>query len=790
MIKVYAEKLYRYPRPGEHMSVAIPFRQGQLTDTDNVTMWDGDRQLPVQCKITARYGDDSVKYLHLRFMGDLPGNELKEFVCRTEEKRESIKNMAACCTAEEITGGIKVTNGEFWFEVSHDSGSLFSALFDGNSLYDADRFEGPYLETDAHTFLPWEMRFHTWETVENGPLCVILKTRGEHRSQDKKIQFEAKLTAWAGKPWVEVSYRLINTSADPLRVEALGFYCKASNDTDVTSILPGSSGEQMIKSVTENQDSRRVIGERSNTYRAKGTGILPQIERAAPVDKIRTCTGYSNYKTDFTIGSEGQYVCETVTADRLVYEANEHFSEVLYGTFFGDRTDDKGGICATIYQAQQNYPKAVAADKDGLWVMLVPRGIEEIVFQPGVSREQRFLLHFHDPSEGLAQLDNRSLIYQMPDRPVLHPDVFREAGVFPDIFPEKMDADVEIMLIRKADGHNRAYGMLNWGDSMDANYTSQGRGGGAPVWVNNEYDFPHACAMMYVRTGTRRFMDYMLAGVSHWMDVDVCHYSQDPDRIGGQIEHTKGHVIDGKIVPSHEWVEGLLDYYHFTGDKRAFDTALGIGENVLRLLDSPEFSTPGEMNARETGWALRSLTALYLETREERWLSRSEWIIGSFRAWEEEYGYWLSPYTDNTLIRVGFMISVAIGSLMRHYRVFPDESLKALILRAVDDLTVQGALSNGLFYYKELPSLNRLGGNTLLLEAMAAGYELTGDRKYLEAGWKTFENTVKETGSSVGGGRTHTGDAVIWAGESTKTFAQSFLPLAVFYNALVKAGMR
>lgn len=44
---------------------------------------------------------------------------------------------------------------------------------------------------------------------------------------------------------------------------------------------------------------------------------------------------------------------------------------------------------------------------------------------------------------------------------------------------------------------------------------------------------------------------------------------------------------------------------------------MGIGENVLRLLDTPMYAKPGEANARETGWALRTLTALYIETHDK-----------------------------------------------------------------------------------------------------------------------------------------------------------------------------
>lgn len=798
MITVHVEKLYRYPRMAEHMMIAIPFKQGVLTDVSKVRMLDGDKSLPVQCKVTAKYPDNSVKYLLVRFMGDLPGNQGKEFTLDWQNNSAQ-PTLTESLELEETADGYQVSTGDFSFAVKHHADSLFEKVQQGDQCYENKRFAGPLMECRVGDTLAEasEMHFGSWRIAEAGSLCVILENSGIHKlsaetsseGKEREIKVVTRLTAWAGKPWVEVSYRIVNTAKEVLDIGALGFYCKAENDSPFSSELGGVGHGSMMKTVSGNRDSG-IIDDGSKIYRVKGTGNLAELEEMCPVEKVRTCTGYSNYKTDFTVGAEGENVVETVTADRVMMEANEHFSEVLYGTFFADRTDERGGICATVYQAQQNFPKAVKADKDGLAVMLVPRGDDRVIMQPGMSREQKFLLHFHDSKESLAELDNRSLIYQMPDRPVISPTVFKEAGVMPAIFPEKYSSKSEMALIRKGDGHCRVFGMLNWGDTVDAGYTNQGRGGGKPVFANNEYDFPHACAMMYARTGIRRFLDYLLVSASHWQDVDVCHYSDDPLWVGGQVEHTKGHVVGGKIVPSHEWVEGLLDYYHFTGEERALECAIGIGNNVLALLNTPMYQKAGEMNARETGWALRTLTALYLETGDEKWLEKAEWIVSNFKDWEEQYGYWLSPYTDNTLIRVGFMISVAVGSLMRYYRVRPNEELKAMMVRAIDDLVDNCRLDVGLFYYKELPSLNRLGNNTLLLEAMAIGYELTGDKKYLEAGLDTFNQSMGGGSGHGIGLRRHIDDAVIWPGESAKGFGQSFIPLATFDCALEKAGMR
>lgn len=604
------------------------------------------------------------------------------------------------------------------------------------------------------------------------------------------ITFECNLNFYAESQDVEVSFRLINSTEEVLTIASLGFALLSKEGI-------GQELDLTLSNQNKNGADSTGCGDLSSSSSQDGifitTGIkeLSSIENTIGTDTVRTCVGKSNYKTNFLIGRDGKPVDFIIDADSLIQEANEHYAEVFYGTFFADRTEADGGVSATIYQAHQNFPKAIKADKNGIFLFLVPEGIDHVEMESGMSREQKFLLHFHTAKESLIEIDHQSLMYQMRDRPYISPEVFREANVMPDIFvePEKQKAEVEIALIGKCDGHGRSYGMMCWGDTPDMNYTTQGRGKGMLVWGNNEYDFPHACAMQYARTGERRFLDYMLVTAQHWMDVDICHYSKNPLHIGGQWEHTRRHVKDGVMVCSHEWVEGLLDYYHFTGEERAYQSAVGIGKNVLALLETPMYQTAGESNARETGWALRTLVALYIETQDKKWLEKCEWIVQQFMIWKEEYGEWLAPYTDNTLVRVGFMISVAIGSLMRYYRIVPSEELKQLLLGAVDDLVEHAMLPCGLFYYKELPSLNRLGTNGLLLEALTVAYELSGDATYLSYGKRTFEQAVYGVVPKTGGKKQHVEDAVLTNGAATKDFAQIFLPLTLYYTALVKEGL-
>ena len=796
-IEILIDKLYRYDRTLEPCYIGFPLAKGLAFDTESFRLLDPVKNtiLPTQIKVTSSYEDGSIRFVFIRFLADIPANKKCRFICEIASSSEATETPFTPVTVTETSEGYEIAtrddqNGEvFSYTLKNSSDEIFDSIITGIRTYSGKQLVGPILRKKG---IDEDLSLITgsWEVVESGPVCAILKTKGEHINAETgdSISFELRLTAWAGKSYTEVSYRIINDTDEPLEIESLRYHIFRNPELRSPVEALGTASHELDSTGCGDHLLDKGYGD-GPFYHLVSSADADNLVKEVDLGDVRTIAASSDYKTDYYIGKNGIVTRRVIDSDWLLKEANEHFAETFYGTFFADCTDENGGVCATIYQAQQNYPKAIQADKNGITLFIVPENVEKIVLESGMAREQKFLLHFHPASEPISSLNDRSIVYQMPYRPYVSPQVHKESGVWPDVFADSSSFKVEQNLIGRADAHCRAYGMLNFGDSYDSNYTAQGRGGGRLVWCNNEYDYPHACALLFARTGIRRFLDYNIASASHWMDVDVCHYHQDPLYIGGQWEHTAGHVVNGVMVCSHEWVEGLLDYYHFTGDERGLETAIGIGENVMKLLDMPMYAKAGESNARETGWALRTLTALYIETSDKKWLTKCAKILDDFKIWEQQYGHWLAPYTDNTTIRVGFMISVAIGSLMRYYRQFPDEELKGLILRAVDDMIENCYVESwGIFYYKELPSLNRLGNNTLLLEAMTIAYDLSGDSKYLEYGIGTFKNALLATpGYSMPKRKVE--DAVLVGNASSKTFAQSMIPIAGFYRALAQSGL-
>ena len=133
---------------------------------------------------------------------------------------------------------------------------------------------------------------------------------------------------------------------------------------------------------------------------------------------------------------------------------------------------------------------------------------------------------------------------------------------------------------------------------------------------------------------------------------------------GGLRMHDVYHAT-GKVIPSHQWVEGFLDYYFLTGRKEALDAANSIGENIMRILQQPQFTQAGSTSVRENGWALRAMVGMWIGTGEDRWRIEARRIVDLFLAWMDAYDGLLAPYTSHSMPRVVFMTSLTVTQSRR-----------------------------------------------------------------------------------------------------------------------------
>lgn len=493
---------------------------------------------------------------------------------------------------------------------------------------------------------------------------------------------------------------------------------------------------------------------------------------------------HSNYRTKYKGFDGNSFIYDEIDDKRIMLTQNEHYPEVFFGAYYGVAYIKDTTIAITIKEAFQNYPKALSIEKNWFSAYLIP---EEHVINFGGGMAKTHTIYVHKANcLSKEEINQRHHQFQMCDLPILDKEVYEKANICENLFTENKDELIEEFVVNLADSKGFTYGFLNYGDVFDKGYTGQGRGQSHLVFSNNEYDYPYYAYLLFARNGVRRFFDYFRVSAQHMMDIDICHYSEDKFRENGLIEHSRLHNT-GNVTLSHEWLTGLIAYYHATGDLYAKKCFMDMGENILLNLERPVYNEGFEINARETGWALKALVSLYQETYDKKYLDACEKIVVHFVKWKEKYGAFLAPYTDHTTIRVPFMISVACNSLYEYYKITKNDEIKDLIISAVDDLIENAMLDNGLFYYKELPSLQRNGNNALILETLATCYTLTGDKKYLYSGVKTFELLTSQKFSF--GAKVQKDGFIIVEGSGTKLFAQSVYPLLKFYSLCSESGV-
>ena len=173
-------------------------------------------------------------------------------------------------------------------------------------------------------------------------------------------------------------------------------------------------------------------------------------------------------------------------------------------------------------------------------------------------------------------------------------------------------------------------------------------------WHNSEVDIPNHVMYHYLRRGDRRILHFYESLIRHQMDVDTIHANlpefEQPGHDwesgqwtrGGQHRHSYNHYSGGPNI-GHTWNEGLVNYYFLTGDRRARDVALEVGEYSLGAPAGKVESTfekyarhanPAHHFSQSAANAYRNALKCYELTGEE--------------AWKRETLRWRSHFLDNS----------------------------------------------------------------------------------------------------------------------------------------------
>ena len=251
-------------------------------------MQDGEKR-PVQTQVTSRWEDGSVRWLHVCFQADFRANRAQD--CFLASGKEAEPYPAG--RVQTLESGKDTVASHGFSAVLSPEGSdvlLKQVVFREKEL--PYRFPCPQLrERTREGIRTYRSRVVSWKRIWEGPLAASYECLLDLEPENgkKHLKAEAVLHFWGGKPWMELEYRLINTSDEPLDIASLCW---------------------------------KISESRENT----GAESEP--------DKVRTMTGISNYRTSFQVSETGEQVSVLADADLVMNTANEHFAEVFFGTLF------------------------------------------------------------------------------------------------------------------------------------------------------------------------------------------------------------------------------------------------------------------------------------------------------------------------------------------------------------------------------------------------------------------------------------------------------------------------
>lgn len=764
--KIHFEIVSRYDRNWEPAVTAVPFKKGELypEQIGNIIVTDGKKCCPLQKKVTGYWLDGSVKWLLVTMLVDLPANKEKDYWLefKNSEEEKVKEEVQILQNGKNIT----IFNNKIVIELSQGrSQYLFERIITPEHIYEKQEITGPVMKDGIGNEYNVQLNLNGWEIIEEGPVRAVVRAYGKHCIKEKTwFDFSIMVTVWAGKGWLDIDYQFINCEKDACTSERT--YMELTN-------------EQAGLKYDKNYPYEEV---RSIFLKINPSDRGENIEH-------RLYTSSFNFHKKKKNGD--QVIKETITADTVVNTANEMFPELLFSIFFSDWDNGKYGISAGIYHAYQNFPKAIESSGEGIILEFLPDTGNFLKVPQGVARTTKCYLYFHETGIDEHILIDRAHQFEMPAQPVLDVETYMDANVFERYVSNLYEPAIERFLYRYVDSRAKGLGILNFGDGPEWEYMKQGRSSGSLIWINNEYDMPHNFMVMLARSGDRRYFDYMKVAVEHWYDVDLCHYSEQPYRKGLLYTHSVDH-ISGQPVPSHQWVEGFLDYYHMTGNPNGFEAAISIGEGLLELMKLPIYQATATVEPREIGWAMRTFMALYKETGEERWKEACSPIVDVYVRWAKELGTWTTPYPDNYMDRVPFMIHVGVVGLWQYYELTGDKKAKDTLLSVVDDMVYHCYIPRiNMFFGKQYPAVRFQNLNGMVLESLAIAYELTGNEEYIEKGLGMFSWITMENQPPIYDFSKYKEDefTVIYnCPAGPKRCAQTLLPLLHYYVCILELG--
>jgi hypothetical protein len=759
-VTLWVEEPSGAPRTRWPVTSGVPFVAGALRDANAVELRREDGgMVPLQTDVLARWPDGSVRWLLLDFQTNLAAGQKQRFALHTTAATSAASpnvagTLRVVATAERTT----IDTGPLRIELSRDGFDPLGAVWldrNGDGRFSADErvtASGAGLfvrDTQGRRF---ESRRAPAEIVveESGPLRASVRVSGRHAADDGTMfSYVLRLHAFRGQPFVRCFYTFINDQQD--------------------SVMTSIKELGVIARLAPEAEASRGGG----AVQAPGAGRVFQVDESHfEIDGRAAGTHAQNWAVQ-SGANAGIAVGVRALWQQWPKSIEAHDGAITLGLcpeFQAGRYDGKG-----------------LAEENKLYYALRQGGH---TFKIGVAKTHEFWATFFT---GEPQTNVLADFFAAAEEPLLataepsYVSATDAAGVFPPADVKKYSG-YDRWLDRALTGHLRRreqvreYGLLNYGDWFGEREVN---------WGNLEYDLQRGMFLQYLRTGERRFFTRGAEGARHHIDVDVVHATKPqlknpwglPPKVGEiwlhSLNHTGGYYANAPLPVDrtyqmghssnygHVWISGDLDYYYLTGDRRAREVALQVGDMMASAMTA-KVST----HIRTLGWPTILVLSAYEATGDAKYLDAATRNWDALKqSLDPKRGWVVKLASDHCLHPAGstlqerntkyqdqrcegnvpFMEGLTLCALARyHHHTGNPEVLKAITV-GIDQMIRECWLEDvKTFRYTACPLSSKTSYGLFLLAAEAMAYEarLTGNREHQRILREGFRTAVSKDGAN------------------------------------------
>ena len=681
------------------VTIGLPFHQGAVTNLSSIRVLIGGEPVPAQLSEACRWEDGSLRWPHARMLLNLEaGEELCLSIDTNGAQKEGGRPLV-----EQTANGWQPKNPELAAYLARE-GEFATQLV----IVEKNGAVHNSLEPDDI------------ELEESGPIYASILEAGplEDEQGQRIFRYERRYHLWEELPGVHIEYTFLSVGGDAV-----------AELSDVRLEIPGMGRIDCAHSKGRGGQARFSLDGSTFSLRQECVYEHDPQSKDQNVPELHSL-GDVDFSYRFQAGGQTQ-------------EGEKH-----PGWFTFEAAGGNWGVGVEPFW--QAGPKEVHSDEEGRVVIRLAAPSDVLKFgRTRAVTHNVFLLAGDGVADTLANLMH-------PLVPFVDAEYVSQTGVLPYVSPPQPSLFPEYETwFHEGFTHWRnkcvEYGILHYGDWR----IGAGAYGTFPSYFgHHEYDTMHSLLTHFVRTGNRNCFREGALAARHYADMDINQVTGEP-RFHGYMNTADRHVEVFGMEWGHIFVDGLVDHYLLTGDRRSLRAATRVADMCAEKTVDPIGLLRG--SERNVGLPLLALLRVYELTRCEKYIKsavRLAEFIADFSLNSKKYltrgTWWRTWMHDSSQTALSCELLVAMA---RYVDLTGDERVKQAFIAAIDwyvehtwDPERMGGIGQWNRYQRshEHPP-NRIsggGGSMMLAFPMALGYKHSGDAHFMQVAWDAFAEAL------------------------------------------------